>query len=81
MGCVLLSHVAKRGYQEARELLSTPSLLPNQGLKVGLSDLGGLSQPKWFWETQTQGLEQKGNVIFNAKSSLFKIRNQDVFVA
>lgn len=46
VGCVLLTHVVKRGYQEARELLTTPSLLPSQGLKVGLQDLGSLFQPK-----------------------------------
>lgn len=46
VGCVLLGHVVKRGYQEARELLTAPPLLPNQGLKLGLPDLGGLFQPK-----------------------------------
>lgn len=46
VGCVLLGHVVKCGYQEARELLTAPSLLPNQGLKVGLCDPGGLFQPK-----------------------------------
>lgn len=46
VGCVLLSHVVKRGSREARELHTTPSLLPNRGLKVGLGDVGGIFQPK-----------------------------------
>lgn len=46
VGCVLLSHAVKRGYWEARELHTAPSLLPKRGLKVGLGDLAGLFQPK-----------------------------------
>lgn len=46
VGCVLLTHVVKRGYQGAHELLTAPALLPNQGLKVGLRDHGGLFRPK-----------------------------------